>query len=80
MNTITYQTDEDETVCEGVVNALTTATDTPAASLQPLYASVDPDALNSIFDGNRTGRVVFSHVGHRITVRSCGTIDVDRSR
>ena len=78
MSDLTYHVDEDETISESVVHALAAATDTPAQSLQPLYDSVNPDALDLIFEGDRTGCIVFSHAGHRITVRGSGKIAVER--
>lgn len=45
--------------------------------IEPLYQSVDPDALNELFaDRDSNGMVAFEHAGHQITARSTGDVDV----
>lgn len=56
----------------------------PDRTLEPLYSVVDPDALDKMFrtSGNdgcpRQGRVTFSYHGYEVTVRSEGSISVER--
>ncbi|WP_290817209.1 HalOD1 output domain-containing protein [Halovivax sp.] len=59
-----------ETVYEAVVRALSIATNADPAQQRPLYAAVDPEALDALFDGRAGGRIVFEHMDHRIVVDS----------
>ena len=48
----------------------------------PLYHSLDPAALNALFDstgtdGPRTGRVTFTYDGKRVTVDSDGEVGIE---
>lgn len=68
----------DEPVSVAVVDAVTTATETPLEELPPLTEAVNPDALNELFSGCRTdGRVTFWYAGHSVTVAADRTITVD---
>lgn len=54
----------------------------PADLSPPLYHSLDPSALDSLFeptgsDGPRTGRVTFTYDGKRVTVDSAGEIGIE---
>lgn len=43
----------------------------------PLYDTIDPDALDSLFDGTtRTGTISFSYLGFDVTVESTGDVSV----
>jgi hypothetical protein len=44
---------------------------------EPLFSSVDPDALDSLFTGS-DGRVTFVHDGYLVTVSSDGDVAVER--
>lgn len=85
-----YRLDADETPSEAVVEAVSSAADCrPAFAddartsdvLPPLYHTVDPDALDSLFGhtagGDTGGRVTFPYHGFRVTVRSDGAVVVD---
>lgn len=53
--------------------------------LPPLYHSLDPTALNSLFEstaggGSRTGRVTFTYGRKRIAVDSDGDVTVEPNR
>lgn len=53
------------------------------ANLEPLYKTIDPDALDALFaprtDGTArtTGQIIFTHAGYEITVNSNRTITVE---
>ncbi|WP_157231345.1 HalOD1 output domain-containing protein [Halostagnicola larsenii] len=72
---------EDESPALGVVNAIAAATDTAPERLQPLYESVDPDALNMLFESvSGLDRhpsqlsVSFRHEGCDVVVQSNGKL------
>lgn len=70
-------------VSERVVHAVARARDVDPLELDPLYDSVDPDALERLFDASSAsdsavqGRIVFGMAGCEVTVRSDGRVDVD---
>jgi hypothetical protein len=47
----------------------------PAELSEPLYAAIDPDALDSLFQ-NSSGQVVFTYHGYEVTVTSGGDVSV----
>lgn len=54
----------------------------PTELTPPLYHSLDPVALDSLFestatDGSRTGRVTFTYDGKTVTVDSAGEVTVE---
>lgn len=57
----------------------------PIELTPPLYAAVDPDALDSLFhsatadESNPSGRVSFSYCGYDVTVRSDGEVSVSEA-
>ena len=65
-----------------VVQAMATAEGTDHTDLEPLYETVDPEALDRICsdsspprrDGNRT--VGFTYLGRRVTVESLGFVEI----
>lgn len=88
--TFSYEVTEDESLSEGVVEAVATEAGVDAVppagpgagrSLAPLYSVVDPDALDSVFcsrdgaDGVH-GEVTFGYHGYEVTVRSEGRIEL----
>ena len=88
--TFSYEVTEDESLSEGVVEAVASEAGVDAVpaggpgaegSLAPLYSVVDPDALDSVFcggdgaDGGH-GEVTFSYHGYEVTVRSEGRIEL----
>ncbi|RQG98677.1 HalOD1 output domain-containing protein [Natrarchaeobius oligotrophus] len=44
-----------ETPVHAVIEAVAETTDSDPLDLPPLYEAVDPDALNTLFDGPETG-------------------------
>lgn len=45
----------------------------------PLYYSLDPEALDSVFQ-DTTGHLAFEYDGYTVTVDSGGAIDLDQLR
>lgn len=70
-------------VSERVVHAVARARDVDPLELDPLYDTVDPDALDKLFDSSTAsdttvqGRIVFGMAGCKVTVYSDGRVDVD---
>jgi len=66
-----------------VVRELSDAKGVDQECIDPLYNTVDPDALDAIFrdlpDGPKRvgGRVEFTHEGYDVTVRADGGVSVD---
>lgn len=72
-----YRPDEDESVAEAVVAAVSTARKTDPTKLDPLYSVVAPGALDSLFDSRvaesvrRNGvRVTFDYESYRVHVEN----------
>ncbi|WP_137287034.1 HalOD1 output domain-containing protein [Halorussus salinisoli] len=70
-----------ETTTEAVVRALSSVSTTPKTEMEPIYAAVDPDALNSLFGPRENGtppefggHVGFDHASHHVRVESDGTV------
>ncbi|MWV40076.1 HalOD1 output domain-containing protein [Natrialba sp. INN-245] len=60
-------------ICERIVAEVAKLEDVDPVALPPLYRTIDPDALSSIFaetqrGTDRTGRVVFRYAGYDVTV------------
>ncbi len=82
----THHLSDAETPTEGVLEAVSAASgrpvvpDGPTAPLPPLYAAIDPDALDALFesvDGTRPGPTIsFEYFGCEVTVRA-GEVTVD---
>ena len=62
-----------------VVEALATATDTAPNELDPLYNTIDPEALDRLFrpDSGDEIRVTFEYAGSDVEIRGDGTVVVD---
>ena len=85
--TTTYRVGPSESYTEAVVNAVASVSDRSASPvhggpfLDSLYESIDPDALEALFEGSNTDRgepvtVTFSYSGYRVTVDSSRTVTV----
>ncbi|MFD1565175.1 HalOD1 output domain-containing protein [Haloarchaeobius amylolyticus] len=62
-----------------VVEALADATDTTPSELEPLYNSIDPEALDQLFQPGFSDeiRVTFEYGTSQVEVRGDGTVMVD---
>ncbi|MFC3958650.1 HalOD1 output domain-containing protein [Halovivax cerinus] len=73
-DSFTYQRSGTETPTEGVLEAVSTALDRPILPgegtdpLPPMYDAIDPDALDTIFDGSSRPILTFEYAGCTITV------------
>lgn len=88
----TYEIAEGESITQGVLEAVSSASNTPIVpdfqseatlerALEPLYTAIDPDALDSLFaSGTDTtnGQVEFQYHGYRVTVESGGCISLTK--
>lgn len=67
-------------VSTAVVEAVSNASGTSALDLPPVYHTIDPDALDALFDGRRTeGSVTFRYADHQVTVHADRTVEVARA-
>lgn len=78
-----YQQRDGETPTEAVVRAVSSVVGSPETELDPIYETIDPDALDALFDGgwcatshDGGGYVVFDYEGHRVCVERDGTVVV----
>lgn len=78
-----YYVQNDESVTEAVIRAVRSVTQPGQTRLEPLYSSVDPDALNALFVSLETGEsrcsdgvVAFDYAGKHIQATSEGTIKI----
>lgn len=73
------------TPSERVVDAVAEAEDVDPIELDPLYAAVDPDALDAVIRSQREGPITprtstlvrFDYQGYHVTVTGDGAVDVD---
>lgn len=78
MSEPTYHADDDETLSEAIINALSAVRNNTARNAQPLYESIDPEAVDNLFSGRSTRwRIAFDHAGYRITADSTGEIRLE---
>lgn len=63
---------------ETVVQAIADAEDTTPLELSPLYEAIDPDALNTLFQGRTAGRVTFDYEGYTVTVGQNGEVTIQK--
>lgn len=84
-STTVEQSTGSESVSATVVSAVAELTGSDSASLEPLYHTIDPDALNALFESNRFGqdqspsRVAFSYCGCDVVVSASGAVTVSKS-
>jgi hypothetical protein len=78
--TTTSAVGRDEAVSTAVVEAVSTASETPVFDLPPLYDAVDPDALDRLISGAQTvGVTTFEYAGYLVTIHGDRTIDVSEA-
>ncbi|PGF13876.1 hypothetical protein CP556_22525 [Natrinema sp. CBA1119] len=60
-----------------VTEAVAEATDSNPLELPPLYDAIDPDALNTLFNGSETNiQVLFQYAGFEIVVQD-GEVEIE---
>lgn len=59
-----------------VVRAVADADGVDPTDLPPLYAAVDPDALDAMFRGRTAGSVTFEYTGYTVTVDASADVTV----
>ncbi|WP_209438485.1 HalOD1 output domain-containing protein [Natronococcus sp. JC468] len=60
-----------------IVTELAERTDAEPTTLPPLYEAIDPQALNELFRGDRSGRVRFEYAGYEVTVDGTERVRID---
>lgn len=62
-----------------VTDAVAEATDRNPTELDPLYESIDPDALTALFAGRNPSdtRIEFEYQGQTVTIDGDGQVTVD---
>ncbi|WP_227354413.1 HalOD1 output domain-containing protein [Haladaptatus salinisoli] len=69
-----------EPMTETIVETIAEAADADPTQLEPLYESIDPDALDDLFDrrsdANVPARVTFHHEGFEVVVERDGRVEV----
>lgn len=65
---------------EAIVTAVAEREDAAPTEVPPLYDTIDPDALDRLFDGRRPGEVTFEYAGYEVTVRGPDRISIRESR
>lgn len=81
VSTMSSDRTRDEHVSQAIVEAVADAEDVDPTELEiPLYAAVDPDALDALFRPGNHGvvRMQFSYHGYRITVHGDGQLHLER--
>jgi hypothetical protein len=74
-----YRFDDGVTPSEAVIEAVAAVEGVDPTALPPLYGSIDPDALDSLFDGpaEKSPDVLgFGHAGWDVFVRADGAVTV----
>jgi len=59
-------------VHEAVVYAVADAEGVDPTDLDPLYDTIDPEALDALFAGGGEGRIAFTYGGHEVEVTADG--------
>lgn len=69
-------TTETRPLHEQVIYAVANADGVAPTDLAPLYDTIDPDALDSLFESDSAGTIAFTYEGHDVVVReSVATVD-----
>ncbi|MFD1515170.1 HalOD1 output domain-containing protein [Halomarina rubra] len=72
-----HETDADRSLSVTVVTAVGEALDADPTAVAPLYHSIDPDALDTLFapaDDASMARLMFEHEGCSVDVRGDGEV------
>lgn len=76
---VEYDVTEGEAITGAVVDAVAAVAEADPIELPPLYESIDPDALETLFDRQREGtalEISFSYTGYEIVVEEGDRITV----
>ncbi|MCU4801168.1 hypothetical protein OB920_12375 [Halobacteria archaeon HArc-gm2] len=68
MNFSSDATVHETSVHEAVIYAVADADDVDPVDLAPLYETIDPEALDALFDGGCAGQVAFTYERHEVVV------------
>lgn len=64
----------DASLAETIVKAIATVKGVSPMEVPPLYDSVDPDAVESLFEHSDSHRIQFRHAGFDVVVTASGEI------
>ena len=77
--TRTFSAEEPEGLTAAVVEGIAKAAGVSPLEIPPLAASIDPDALESLFHGRATPfQITFTYHGYTVCVESPGVVTVGR--
>jgi hypothetical protein len=62
------------TPSEAIILGISNQKDIEATEMPPLYETIDPEALNMLFQKKPSGSVVFEYVNFEVVVYGCGKI------
>lgn len=68
---------ESRPVHERVIHAVADVEDVGPTDLDPLYETIDPEALDTLFKPDVGGRIEFTYEGHDVVVHADGDAVVD---
>ncbi|MFC7157759.1 HalOD1 output domain-containing protein [Halomarina halobia] len=72
-----YCSAPEEALSTAIVEALSTVTGTPVSERPPLYAIIEPDALDAFIASLEHGLVSFTYANCRVTVEEQGIVFVE---
>lgn len=75
--TLSVPSEAPEAASVNVVSAIATALDEDPTTMDPLYETIDSDALDRLLETDVPIEVVFEYRGHAIEVDGDGTVTVD---
>nr|WP_225317676.1 HalOD1 output domain-containing protein [Haloferax sp. CBA1150] len=73
-----YRVDRDrsEPLSTNVVMSIAAIEDIRPTQLPPLAGTIDPDALNTLFEQSDDAIISFSYAGYRVTLDSLGSLEI----
>ena len=78
---ISCEVESGELVTQTVLRAVSVFRNREMTALEePLYDTIDPDALDSLFNERSTGTLTFEYCGCVVTVHTAGTVYVQDAR
>lgn len=74
---VTRHATPEEPLSNAISNAVAIASNAAVTALPPLGYTVDPEAMEAVFDtASPNGRFAFEYAGHRVTVSADRTVTV----